>query len=313
MKITIISYDNWGLNKKLVNFLKNEKKHEVIHIDFHSFKYKYSSVFSKIYNFILKTFFQKNLKNIYYGDEILKILKTNDKQDLILTIKGDFIDINAIKQFKNYSKKSIAFFNDSSTRCPKIKKVHSYFDKSFSFEKDDCKNYNMHFLTNWIYTNSSNTTNYTYQISNVSSMDKRFNLLNNLSIELSKLSIKYKFIVLKNKKNYKSTSLDIIDQKLSLEEINKLNNESETLLDINRENQEGLSFRIFESLGYKKKLITTNKDIMNYDFYNPKNIYVIDKKFPKIDASFFKEKYEDIPTEILEKYTMNGWFNKITS
>ena len=43
----------------------------------------------------------KNLKNIYYGDEILKILKTNDKQDLILTIKGDFIDVNAIKQFKN--------------------------------------------------------------------------------------------------------------------------------------------------------------------------------------------------------------------
>ena len=101
------------------------------------------------------------------------------------------------------------------------------------------------------------------------------------------------------------------EEKLSLNEINQLNIKSETLLDINREFQSGLSFRIFECLGYKKKLITTNQDVINYDFYNPNNIYILDKDNPIIDPNFFNKKYEEIPSEILSKYTIEGWFNQI--
>lgn len=312
MKITIISYDNWGLNQKIVDYLKNEKKYEVTHINFFSFKYKYPSFFYRLLNVVLKIFFNKNLKNIYYGSEILKRLEENDKQDLIITIKGDFIDLSSIKQFKNHSKKSVAFFNDSATRCPKIKIVHKYFDKSYSFEKDDCKNLGISFLTNWIFTNANNNQEYKYQISNVSSMDNRFPFLDNISSQLKKLNINYKFIVLKNKKNYKSPTLEIVSNKLSLEEINQLNNESQTLLDINRAHQKGLSFRIFECLGYNKKLITTNDDIKHYDFYNEANIHIINKENPNIDAAFFEKKYELIPESIINKYTMEGWFNEIS-
>jgi len=196
MKITIISYDNWKLNQKLVDYLQSLQQHEIKHIDFHQFKYKYSSLGDRIYNVLLKTFFKKNIKNIHYGKKILNELEKNEKQDLIITIKGDFIDPNSIKNFKKHTNQSIGFFNDSSRRCPKIKRVYHLFDKAFSFEKDDCKEFSMFFLTNWIFTTPQKNENYIYQISNVSSMDNRFKLLDRISSQLQKLSIKYLLCIL---------------------------------------------------------------------------------------------------------------------
>jgi hypothetical protein len=82
------------------------------------------------------------------------------------------------------------------------------------------------------------------------------------------------------------------------------------LLDIHRDNQSGLSFRVFECMGLHKKLITTNFNVKEYDFYNENNILVIDANNPVIDADFFEKPYEEIPTEILEKYKLSGWVNE---
>ena len=100
MHITLISFDNWGLNAHIVSTLKKQG-HTVCHIDFNLFKYKYPSFLHKVYNIILKTFFKKNLKNQHYGKEIIKELdKNKDIQDVILTIKADFIAPENILEFK---------------------------------------------------------------------------------------------------------------------------------------------------------------------------------------------------------------------
>ena len=82
-------------------------------------------------------------------------------------------------------------------------------------------------------------------------------------------------------------------------------------MDINRIGQIGLTFRVFESLGLDKKLITTNSDIKNYDFYNPNNILIIDERNPVISADFFKNEYEKIPDSILHQYTIDGWCENV--
>jgi len=64
MRITVISYDNWGLNSHLINTL-NQKGHTVQHINIFDFNYKYPNFTSKLYNFFFKLFFNKNIKNIY--------------------------------------------------------------------------------------------------------------------------------------------------------------------------------------------------------------------------------------------------------
>jgi hypothetical protein len=314
MRITLISLDNWGLNKHIAENLEKQG-HNVKHIDFNSFKFKYPSVIHKGYNFILKAFFKTNLKHLHYGREIIKELKQNGEiQDIILTIKGDFIDPKSILKFKKYTKKSIGFFNDNTYRCPKIKRVLHCFDDVFSFEKDDCTKFDLKFAPNWIYNSRpslTTNTNFEYDVFNISSNDRRLPILVRIANELKSKEIKFKFIIYDKKHNSTDGNITYINKHMPLSEVNNYISRSKVLLDINRNGQNGLTFRVFESMGLEKKLITTNSEIKNYDFYNPNNILVIDEKNPVIPIAFFENEYEKIPDSIFEKYTLEGWVNNV--
>jgi hypothetical protein len=312
MKITIISFNNWGFNSHIATAL--EKKGHIIHqINFNTFAYKYPNILFRFYNFILKTVFKKNIKNIHTGKEILKRLKEkNEIQDIILTIKGDFIDPKSILNFKKYTKKSIAYFNDSTTRCPKIKRVIPYFDEVYSFEKEDCKKYNLKFITNWIYPiQSKPKQSIDYQIFNISSKDNRSHIISKITTILKKKNINYKVIVFDTENKNRDPNIEYTTKHIPLSEVNNYIHNAQVLLDINRKGQKGLTFRVFESLGLEKKLISTNSDIKNYDFYNPKNILIIDEKNPNIPLDFFNNEYDKIPEQILNKYTIEGWITQI--
>ncbi|MBW4360790.1 hypothetical protein [Flavobacterium taihuense] len=312
MKITIISYDNWGFNDHITAILA-QKGHAVNHINFHTFKYNYPNIQTKLFNFILKTVFNTNIKNTYYGKEILKKLaEKNEVQDIILTIKGDFIDPKSISEFKKYTKKSIAYFNDSTTRCPKIKRVIPSFDEVYSFEKEDCKKYKLNFITNWIYTSETDhKKTEEYQVFNISSKDKRSAFLSKIAAILKENKINYKIIIFDKKSKNQDPNLEYITEQIPLVEVNNNLNKAQVLLDINRTGQKGLTFRVLESIGLEKKLITTNYDIKNYDFYNPNNILIIDEKKTEIPLAFFNNEYKKVPEEILKKYTLEGWINNV--
>ena len=64
-------------------------------------------------------------------------------------------------------------------------------------------------------------------------------------------------------------------------------------------------------MGYKKKLITTNPDVVNYDFYNPNNIMVVNEQNFETIRDFLSTPYEDISKELYDKYTIDGWLHKI--
>ena len=84
------------------------------------------------------------------------------------------------------------------------------------------------------------------------------------------------------------------------------------VLDLQRPKQKGLSFRVFESLAFNKKLITLNKEILKYDFYNSQNILVIkDLKHIDIPNSFLKSDYKKVDNKILEKYHISKWVKEV--
>ncbi|WP_369012791.1 hypothetical protein [Flavobacterium anhuiense] len=313
MKITIISHDNWGYNQNIVKALQ-KRGHIVNHIDFNTFKYKYPNFSYRIYNFFLKVFFKKNIKNIHFGTEINNRLEAFGQiQDIILTIKGDFIDSKKILDFKKYTKKSIAFFNDNIKRCPKIVSTISNFDEVYTFEKEDALKYNLKFITNFIYNESKlNTAGvFKYDVFNISSRDNRFRTICKIAKELKAKEISFKFIIHDKKNKLKDPNIEFIPESIQVDLVNKLVNDSKLLLDIHRKEQNGLSFRVFESLGLQKKLITTNHNIVQYDFYNPKNILIIDEKNINFDIDFFRSSYEPIPDDIYKKYTIENWVETV--
>ena len=313
MKITIISHDNWGYNQNITTALE-KKGHVVHHIDFNTFKYKYPNFCYRIYNFFLKAFFKKNLKNIHFGKEINNRLKDlGEIQDILLTIKGDFIDPDKILDFKKYTKKSIAFFNDNIYRCPKIISTISNFDEVYTFEKEDAVKYNLNFITNFIYNDSKSNPSqiYKYDVFNISSKDNRFKTICKIADELKAKEFSFKIIVYDKNKKKKESNIEFISEYIQIDQVNEFVNDSKFLLDIHRKEQNGLTFRVFESLGLQKKLITTNPNIVNYDFYNPRNILVIDENNLNFNIDFFKSSYEPIPEDIYRKYTIEHWIETV--
>jgi hypothetical protein len=309
--ILLITYDNWGFNQYIADALE-AKNYDVKHINFHSFRYKYPSFYHKSLNFFTKNLGISNLKHTHYNEVILEQIKNIKSIDTSIYIKADFLSKKTIEAVNKKSRQSILIISDSINRYPKTKNILSLFDKVFSFEKKDCKRYNLRFKTNFIYKTIDKTPeDYKYKVFNISSFDNRFPVIKKIAKALDEMKIKSKIIIFTSKEN-EEPYIEFSKKTLSIKENNQFLKESEIMLDVSRIGQEGLSFRVFESLGLKKKLITTNKDIVNYDFYNPENIFVIKNIDDiKIPPAFFETSYIDIPSNILNKYLIENWVNEL--
>src|SRR5690606_19098966 len=93
------------------------------------------------------------------------------------------------------------------------------------------------------------------------------------------------------------------------EHLNKVRN-SKVILDFVLPGHTGLSFRFFEAIKYEKKIITTNRAVIHYDFYNPNNIFVLDNNYDKISA-FLETPYKKIEKHLFEKYSFTNWIKYI--
>jgi len=99
-----------------------------------------------------------------------------------------------------------------------------------------------------------------------------------------------------------------ITQRISYPDMLDLVKSSQCLLEVIRGENSGWTLRTMEALVYDKKLITTNRHIVEAPFYHPANIYVwgVDKR---TIASFMNETYHPVPEQIKSQYYFENWIN----
>ena len=83
------------------------------------------------------------------------------------------------------------------------------------------------------------------------------------------------------------------------------------VVDVERSVQAGLTMRTMEMLGAGKKLITTNPQVRQADFFDPSNIAVIDRLRPVLPAGFLSAPYVAQPAERLQRYSLSGWLDEV--
>lgn len=83
------------------------------------------------------------------------------------------------------------------------------------------------------------------------------------------------------------------------------------LLELNNEGQGAPTLRAMEALSYHKKLITNNKDIRNFDFYRKSNIFILGEDDPTTLKKFVNSPYENVSSEIIERYDVNTWIKNM--
>ena len=102
---------------------------------------------------------------------------------------------------------------------------------------------------------------------------------------------------------------------MTYEEIINAIRETRAILDLNREDQTGLTLRPLEALFFKRKLVTNNAHIKSYKVYNPENVFVVsDNDFTGLE-DFLKRPY--VPAgneeEIFRRYTFSDWLGRIVN
>ena len=317
MKICVISFDFWGYDAHIVETLK-EKGIEANHIKIGAVSYE--NFRERLTNLFSKVFLGKNLKYQKRQKFVIEQLDKLGHQDQILVLNADTFDHSTLEYMKKSTNRFITFLYDNLDRFPVQDKLH-FFDKIYSFDDKDIEKHGFERLTNYNYLPflSQEKQNPSEDALYITSYDKkRIKQLDILSQKFEELRLKFDLYVIGKKswknqlmKPFSKNKIVFTRKRINHENLPEFYKRTKVILDLMRENQYGLSFRVFEAMALEKKIITDNEKIKNYDFYNPNNILVLNKDFSNITKEFFETPYQSLPEEIYKKYTLEKWVERV--
>jgi hypothetical protein len=307
---------------------------EVIYIDNYPeyIKYfKYQNLKERLYTVMQKLFFG----NFSYKEELKeKLLLSNSrallaekKYDYAIIIRPDLYPVKLLQLLKEFTRKRfIAYQWDGLGRMPCTKETINLFDKFYIFDAYDLvdknyQDYELTGITNFYFDMYQpepvkHTGTIAYFVG--THVPERVANIEYCAGELVKNGIQLKFIIpTSNRKKinqYQHPHLITFGEENSinfLENI-KILNEIDIIVDFVNPMHHGLSFRVFESLYYQKKLITNNEAICQYDFYHPDNILIWRKEdLSQKIQSFLVKPYQPIDNQIVKKYGFGNWIKNI--
>lgn len=292
----------------------------------------FSASIYKIFNRINFKFFIRK-KICKYYDSILAKADV-EKYDVLFVINPETIPLNFIQRIKSSCPniRTVLYMWDSIENKKNAVSLINEFDKVATFDKaDSINNINIEFLP-LFFTRNYDVTNYSTRKSNMARYNAvfigtahsdRYTFVNKIITQFSSASLgnflffycpsKLLFFIKKClSREMAGLSLNQISfESMSSEQIAEVLMHTTFVIDIEHPKQNGLTMRTIEMMGLQKKLITTNKNVIDYDFYNPKNICVVDRQNPKIDDQFLLSEFEPIEPRVMNKYSIDNWLKSL--
>lgn len=249
-------------------------------------------------NIIFRIFRKFNMINsILFGMWKFQIKKCDY---IILGENGYLPIISKYIKNKNPSCKVIMYYwnilNDEYKKFLEDKNI----DEFWTFDKNDSQRYNLKYNPQFYSKDIILNRNEIEQgVIFLGRAKERKNELIKLEKTLNTLGITTNFYIIEKEK-------DLIGYDKYLEGIS----EAKCILDYNQEGQVGLTLRPMEALFLKKKLITNNKDIVNYNFYKTNNIFVLGLDDMSNIKEFIDSPYEEVNEEIVNYYDFELWLKR---
>lgn len=281
----------------------------------------------------LKTQWRKHIFKDNWAKRYAKVATMKDYLDEQITSIGGMVDYTLcigahlfhpelLAYIRSKTRYSMAHHQwDGMHRYPEIWACVPYFDRFFVFDNNDLKlgNFlpNTNFYFDYIFTENKASSNILFfKGSHQASRVKMIRDFANYATQLGWL-VDFQ-IVCPHKRNKKQAREDYVNSNVKLMYQRSTYMEYLTniptvgvLVDFLDTIHSGLSLRTFEALGYRKKLITTNCHVVQYDFYHPNNIYILTHdNFSGVQA-FLEVPYHQLPLEIYQKYGFSNWIRYV--
>lgn len=249
--------------------------------------------------------------------------------DYVLVINGQTLSKKVIHYLrkKNPDARLILYMWDSIENRPSIKSVLGLYDDVYSFDPESAKRYNLRFRPLFYGPGDKNKSceiKNRYLMTFIGTVHSdRYAILRSLSRNFS-IPNCYWYMFLQARWLYwwkrlidsafkGSASKDFYYDAISSHEVQKVFESSDIIVDIEHPKQTGLTIRTFDAMRAGKKLITTNQNIVNYDFFLYGNIYVVDRKCPLVPDDFLDRQFQPYSPSILSYYSVEGWLAEILS
>lgn len=279
--------------------------------------------------------FYQEVLHAYYKKELVRLKERNYSD--ILVIRGEYTPVKTLKLLKAYYPHSrlILYMWDGlhKLNTKGIETKWPYYDKVYTFDRIDFEHHKneLNFLPLFYYEDyiparmpPVNSSRFPYALSFIGTgHDDRIRIVKSVMKQCesrglccySYFYMPHRLVYLKNKAAGRDfAEVKITDVKFRMMPFQKLYQiyaHSQCVMDVENAGQHGLTMRSMEILGLKRKLITTNGDIVNYDFYHPDNILVLDRENPVIDMDFFKRPYKMLDEAVYKKYSLSSWILEI--
>ena len=240
-------------------------------------------------------------KLFWYGPWFNK-LQTYERI-IIFAINGIQPIVDDISVTLTKGVKPIVFFWDPVFR---VKECLNYSLTKWSFDSGDCQMYKMSF----------NSTFYFKEIVKVSVGDNlaidndiyftgltkgRAGLIHDLDNQFQALGVKSNFILIEDDSKSRTTFLQ------NLKNIKQ----TSAILDIVQDGQCGLTVRVMESIFWKKKLVTNNKNIIHEKFYDSTWIFILGvDKLENLKHFIHSSHDTSKQMEFEEYYDFGSWISR---
>lgn len=255
-----------------------------------------------------------------------RIQEDNCEKKYDYIFANDVIDEEILRKYRYLfpSATMLLYLDDSVENMKGVEQTFKYYDHILTFDKRDADIYQIAFRPLFFSDDFKKDyhTHYEFDISFIGTCHSdRLSIINILRCKYSN----YKFFFfcylqswfmfyyhLFSDREYRKVKKSFFQFKsLSTSEVAEILDKSKCVLDIQHPKQNGLTMRTIETLGARRKLITTNQDIKNYDFYDEKNIHIIDRSNPIIPDAFLIGEYQQVDDSIYEKYSITAWIQEV--
>lgn len=259
-------------------------------------------------SYTLNKYLRMPLKEVWYKD-VYCVVKSFYHEGNLIIIIFDHNVFGAEPSFIQYMKRKFAYTNikfvyiftnivkyTSAMERDYVYKLTSWYDVVFAFDPIDAKKYNFAYSP-LIYDADPNYKKEVMQseenrVFYVGQAKDRLDTLVACFEKLKQLGIKTDFHIANvSSEDFRYADEIIYNKFMTYDEAVKAIQRATCLIDVIQGESTGLTIKTCEAVCYDKKLLTTNKHVVEYPFYDPRYIRVIESP-EDIDEAFFTENTE---------------------
>lgn len=250
-----------------------------------------------------------------------------DDYTVILVIQGEGVTAHTLTELRAaYPKARMVFYTwDSIENKPFSKRSLPLYDRCSTFDPVDAKKYGMAFRPLFFSPGFDRpaSTEYAYDLSFIGTVHSdRYRIVHAIVEQLQPDTRSFIYLYLQApwmfdlRRHFTKTLAGAKRDEFRFHPLDKgmvqsIFFGSRVVVDIEHPNQRGATMRTFETLGSHRKMITTNASLKEYDFYDARNILIVDRQNPILDAAFLRTPYAPIPEAVRSRYSLSQWVRDV--